>query len=209
MGAKQVDLTGIKFNRLHVICFHESKKFGYTYKRIWKCQCDCGKITYVPTGSLTKNNTKSCGCLHDELSSNNSIKSRYKIARKESGYKTIFVSYKNNAKARNLEFNLDFDYFKNLLLDNCFYCNAIPSNVYMKSYYNVTYNGIDRINNNLGYTEKNVVSCCKICNISKNNYSTDVFMNWLKNIAKNYKNLKVKIKEIDDELKRLPDNNKR
>jgi hypothetical protein len=196
MGAKQVDLTGIKFNRLHVISISESKKYGKSFKRIWKCQCDCGKITFCTTSSLTGKHTQSCGCLHNELSSVNSIKSRHKIVRRGSGYNSIFSSYKNNAKSRNIEFNLDFEYFKNLLINNCFYCNAIPANVYMRSYYNVTYNGVDRLDNNLGYIKNNVVSCCKICNISKNNYSTDVFLNWIKNLSKNYKNVKSKIKLI-------------
>lgn len=208
MGSKQIDLTGIKFNRLHVIELHGSKKYGRTFKRIWKCQCDCGKIIYTNTGSLTTNNTKSCGCLHNELSSKNSIKSRYKIAKKSTGHNSIYVSYKNNAKKRKLEFNLDFEYFKNLLIDNCFYCNAIPSNIYMKSYYNVTYNGIDRIDNKLGYINGNVVTCCKMCNISKNSYTSDIFLNWIGDITKNYKKLKIKLKQLKNETEKLSNRNK-
>lgn len=30
---------------------------------VWKCQCDCGNITYTITNSLTKGDTKSCGCI--------------------------------------------------------------------------------------------------------------------------------------------------
>ena len=30
---------------------------------LWKCLCDCGKITYVVTSSLTSQTTRSCGCL--------------------------------------------------------------------------------------------------------------------------------------------------
>lgn len=30
---------------------------------IWKCVCDCGKISFVNSGSLTSGRIKSCGCL--------------------------------------------------------------------------------------------------------------------------------------------------
>ena len=31
-----------------------------THKKMWKCQCDCGNITYI---KRLNNNTRSCGCL--------------------------------------------------------------------------------------------------------------------------------------------------
>lgn len=33
---------------------------------VWKCQCDCGNIAFVPTSYLTTGDTKSCGCYHKE-----------------------------------------------------------------------------------------------------------------------------------------------
>lgn len=57
------DLTGQRFNRLVVIERHGTI-CGLT---AWLCQCDCGKQTVVTTSDLTKNHTKSCGCLRNEL----------------------------------------------------------------------------------------------------------------------------------------------
>lgn len=55
------DLTNYDFEFLHVIGLdHVDKK---QKKRIWKCQCKCGNIVYVPTGYLTSGHTKSCGCI--------------------------------------------------------------------------------------------------------------------------------------------------
>ena len=193
MGAKQVNLVGIKFNRLHVIELFGTRRYGKSNKRIWRCRCDCGKITYQNTGALTSNNSKSCGCLHDELSSKNGKKSRYKVAKHDSGYNHIYNSYKQNALSRKLEFEINYDDFLNLLKGNCFYCNIIPSNTYSKSYYDIKYNGVDRIDNKLGYINSNVVSCCKICNISKNNHTTEVFLEWIFKISRNYKKLKTNI----------------
>lgn len=34
--------------------------------RLWKCQCDCGNNTLLPTNKLTSGWTKSCGCLWKE-----------------------------------------------------------------------------------------------------------------------------------------------
>ena len=59
------DLTGQRFENLLVIEQGPTIEVGSSKKkrRTWKCKCDCGAITYVTTGDLTSNNTKSCGCL--------------------------------------------------------------------------------------------------------------------------------------------------
>lgn len=60
------DLTGKKFNRLSVLEPIEIKR-GFW---VWKCKCDCEKITKVNGVSLTSNTTKSCGCYCSEVSRN-------------------------------------------------------------------------------------------------------------------------------------------
>ena len=53
------NLINQKFNMLLVL-----EKYGRKNNRvIWKCRCECGNITYLPTFALTGNHTKSCGCL--------------------------------------------------------------------------------------------------------------------------------------------------
>ena len=53
------DLTGQKYGLLTVLNYsHTSNK-----KRIWKCQCECGNITYVSGSDLVTRHTSSCGCL--------------------------------------------------------------------------------------------------------------------------------------------------
>ena len=53
------DLTGMRFGRL-IALENTGQKSNTCY--IWKCQCDCGNITYVTSNSLLSHNTKSCGC---------------------------------------------------------------------------------------------------------------------------------------------------
>ena len=53
------DITGQRFNELTAIEYAYPNKDG---RAVWKCQCDCGNITYVTAKNLKSGNTKSCGC---------------------------------------------------------------------------------------------------------------------------------------------------
>ena len=55
-----LNLIGQRFGKLIVI---EKTTKRQDAMIVWKCQCDCGNITYVPTSYLTAGDTKSCGCL--------------------------------------------------------------------------------------------------------------------------------------------------
>lgn len=60
-------MIGSIFGRLTVIVKAEPGKRGF---RRWLCQCDCGNQTVAFEGNLKKSkNTRSCGCLSRELSS--------------------------------------------------------------------------------------------------------------------------------------------
>lgn len=54
-----IDLTGERFDRLLVIERAENCPKGGAR---WRCKCDCGKITIVPSRTLIHGGTKSCGC---------------------------------------------------------------------------------------------------------------------------------------------------
>lgn len=50
------------------ICIDEEKSKQYKSRcKVWKCQCDCGNITYVSIGNLKSGSTTSCGCYREEL----------------------------------------------------------------------------------------------------------------------------------------------
>lgn len=70
----------------------------------------------------------------------------------------------------------------------CEYCGAEPSQIITGSRHrgNYIYNGIDRIDNKLGYIKGNVVPCCWQCNKSKADMSRDMFITWAKNVAARY-----------------------
>lgn len=63
MPAK-IELTGQRFGRL--VAEQLTQIRGFSGELIWKCQCNCGNTTFVPSAVLRKGATKSCGCLRRE-----------------------------------------------------------------------------------------------------------------------------------------------
>lgn len=74
-----------------------------------------------------------------------------------------FLNAKSQAKERGIQFSLTKEEYFSLIKNNCDYCNGILPN---------KGTGLDRINNNLGYTLLNVVPCCTSCNSIKGIYLT-------------------------------------
>jgi len=64
--------------------------------------------------------------------------------------------YKSNAKKRDLEWNLDDEDAKEIMTSPCVYCGIF-----------FEINGIDRVDNAVGYVTDNCVPCCKTCNFLK------------------------------------------
>ena len=58
-----MDLKNQRFGRAIVLKRVENKG---RYVR-WLCKCDCGKFVKVRGDMLRKGNTKSCGCLNNEV----------------------------------------------------------------------------------------------------------------------------------------------
>lgn len=61
-----LDLTGRRFGRLLVIDLAGRAGGEVT----WNCLCDCGNTTVVMRGNLRSGDTRSCGCLQRERTSN-------------------------------------------------------------------------------------------------------------------------------------------
>ena len=58
----------------------------------------------------------------------------------------------------------------------CFYCGIEPNQLYRSNDNVFVYNGLDRKDSTKGYEKDNILSCCKQCNISKNKWSLEEFM---------------------------------
>jgi hypothetical protein len=102
---------------------------------------------------------------------------------------SVYSEYKRRAKKKQVDFLLDLDTFEILIKDNCYYCGDAPANIgrtwHNKRFNGIfLYNGIDRLDNNRGYEENNVVSCCKLCNTMKFTLTLNEFRVRIRKILK-------------------------
>lgn len=160
-------MVGKTFGRLTIL--KKSNKRGKSRDVYWTCKCSCGTIKDVMGYSIRSGNTLSCGCLHKDK-----ISKPHGVARKN----RIFKYYVISAKDRKLDFKLSKNIFDNLISTNCKYCGQKPD------ISKEEYNGIDRVDSKLGYTEENCVPCCSICNKMKWDLSLDMFFSHIKKIIK-------------------------
>lgn len=114
-----------------------------------------------------------------------------------SGYPRIVRKYKQNSGKRNNAWKLTNEECYQLFQQNCFYCGAKPNTRINrgkqkgKTYYSCVYNGIDRINNKVGYVLYNVVTCCGTCNFMKGKLGLDVFIKQVRKIARRSRKWKI------------------
>ena len=88
-----------------------------------------------------------------------------------------FHNSKRSAKDRSYKFELTKKEYGKITNSHCIYCGETNGNK--------KYVGIDRLNNNEGYTISNCVPCCRICNSMKSNLSYYQFINHIGKIFKN------------------------
>lgn len=175
------DITGKRFTKLVVLRRSDARviRHGKISSGVkWLCQCDCGAITSVTTRNLNSGNTESCGCIRWNSA---------RIRGENSALNRLYCHYRISARKRSLEFEFTLDEFKQITSQNCYYCNQTPSQIAKAPTVKIEqltyiYNGIDRLDSNLGYTLENSVPCCWRCNEGKNNISEREFYDWIKRV---------------------------
>lgn len=134
---------------------------------------------------MKKCSNPTCSCLNPQLDSEFSPDKRKKDGL-QSRCKTCFIHYKHSdrgkeiarkvesstgkwsrgkviAKRRGLEWSIPrTDYF-NIIKESCYYCSSPIDKFGI---------GLDRINNDEGYTPQNVLPCCGSCNRIRSNKFT-------------------------------------
>jgi len=189
MNFNFIDLTGKKFGKLLVLKRAEKKPNSRTLR--WECLCDCGKTKIINGSDLKRKYTVSCGCYAKYITKITHMKPKG-----VGGFNRVLDSYTSRCKRLKREFLLTEEQFKQIISNNCFYCNIEPNQIkYSCSFSQASeearnnskflYNGIDRIDSNLGYTLTNSRTCCRICNIAKSNMSETEFFNWIKRVNDN------------------------
>jgi hypothetical protein len=103
--------------------------------------------------------------------------------------KRLYNSYRIHAIKDNRTFDLTLEQFALLTKGNCYYCGKAPARVANKwtstgeAVGDYTYNGIDRKDNDKGYTNNNAVSCCWYCNNCKHTLSETEYIEHCRRVA--------------------------
>lgn len=171
-GGRLADRAGQRFGKLTAIRRVESSAQKRGTVR-WLCVCDCGNEVIAAGADLVRGHTKSCGCMR------NGPRGGYVAG--DAAWNKAFRTYQQNARTRDLSWDLSLADFKRLASLTCFYCGAAPSMTMKGSpgSGDCIYNGLDRIDNTLGYSLANVITACKICNHAKRDLSYDDFLAWI------------------------------
>jgi len=151
---------------IYKICIQCYLEYSKKYRKENKEKCNaaiakwhkehaehCKKVHKVATKRWRENNKKRC----------------YENAKRyDAEHKTerAYSAYKRVAKLKQREFSLSLEEFKVFIFNSCYYCGALPN----------PKNGIDRVDNNKGYVQGNMVSCCGTCNRLKLHLNVEYFI---------------------------------
>ena len=84
-----------------------------------------------------------------------------------------------NAKRRGIPFLMERAEYNRLCRLSCRYCGYTPTEF--------DRNGVDRLDNDKGYTDENVVPCCKFCNVAKMQMTVEEFEQHIRRITSHTK----------------------
>lgn len=162
---------GAVFSRLTVLAFHHSDE---RWRRHYKCRCACGVVKVVQGSLLLAGNTKSCGCWASDH------KRAQRLPNDRDIINQIILQARRHARTRGLCWNLSFKFVNAEVRKPCFYCGNTGGNI-KRNRHNPNgfiYNGLDRVNNAVGYVRSNAVACCAQCNRSKGSMRISDFTVW-------------------------------
>ncbi len=176
------DQTGKRFGRLTVLRELEKTPSGHT---MWECLCDCGNTRTINSAHLSpKKPQQSCGCVSAE-----GLSRRSKKKPGVRGQNILWNRYLRGARERGLAWGITKPWFLELTSRPCAYCGVPPEMVVGQietndhSYHGVyRYNGLDRVDNEVGYLPTNIVPCCGRCNMMKHAMPQDEFLAQIRKI---------------------------
>jgi len=144
--------------------------------RQYECQCECGNIKTIQLSDLVSGSSRGCqGCANNKILGS---KRKHYVP-----YGKVYGAYKRNARKVGREFSLTIEEAQSLFTSACYYCLSEPSTRVNQKVEELWYNGIDRLDNSIGYTKENCVPCCKFCNYAKHTRSAKEYQGWLMNTA--------------------------
>lgn len=178
---KNTPIVGKKYGRLTVMGGGHVQKEKRKYM-MWDVKCDCGIEYTVNSNAIVSGKTISCGCYLKEI-----VSKPFGVAYGNYFYK----KYIKGANKRGFSFELKRDQFDKITSQDCFYCGEEPR-IYPREFQYINgrtpLNGIDRIDNKIGYTLENSVACCTKCNTMKMTLGVEEFLSHIEKIHNFQKN---------------------
>jgi hypothetical protein len=173
--------TGDKLGKLTAVVKDPDKPTG----NHWVFDCDCGRRVSVQLKDVYRSlrlfGTRSCS---QSCAGRGKPRPWKRKPPGEAAANAVLVKYKQHARYRGLTFCIEDSLGKALFQGDCHYCGSPPSSTYEKGKYfgEFVYNGIDRMDNDVGYEPGNVVSCCPQCNFAKRILGHDDFIAWVRKV---------------------------
>lgn len=180
-----VDITGNQYGRWTVISRAENAKNNQTS---WTCRCSCGNERVVAKSNLL--NGKSTGCQSCRTSESYLGGSTQILLDETSAAKRVYKDYKNKCVKKGIYFDLTYEQFKWFAEKPCMYCGQVDSNFAKRSHQRALdwkYNGLDRVDTNLGYYTENIVTCCKYCNRAKSDQTLQDYIDRCHAVVERFK----------------------
>lgn len=150
--------------------------------QLYTLKCKCGQtasgaaefVTRKISNLMTDGFTSCMACYYKQA---HVLKYRKEREARSYVFKDVYREYIKKAKARGIKFELSLQQASELYSQNCKYCGTPPRNKRTRDTgLTVLYQGIDRVDNSIGYSPGNVVPCCKYCNSFKMDRSEDEFL---------------------------------
>lgn len=185
------NLIGKRYGKLLVIKCILTYDQDKNSRGVFLCQCDCGRTVEAKGKMLgwKEGGRRSCGCLTS-------------ICKRVDEDRTYRESYRGHTKhADEKGFKpLSYDVWGKLVVQDCYYCGEkdikISRELLNKRFATESdienskkfINGVDRVDNNIGYEIENCVPCCAQCNRMKLNYPKEYFYKRIETIYNHHIN---------------------
>ena len=186
MSTKIVDRTNIKIHHLTFIHLIGNAKAGKGAE--WLLECDCGRRVVREGNQIAKGKIYTCGhpkCMYYRQLRTKprgpATRRKYKTSPLDGNHYAKYLRRRKGAQERNIEWSLtDIEYIQTIT-EPCHYCGTygLPDEGV----------GIHRVNSDKGYSIKNCVPCCPMCNIMKRHHSYDTFIDHITTILTHLRKL--------------------
>lgn len=163
------DFTGKTINNMQFLRAVGRNKYKCW---MWEIRCFCGREFVTEGNDITSGKIKSCGC---KLNSEQLKNANYE----ESIRNSLYAQLKNRGPRRGHNVTLTREEHHKLISGDCYYCGQSPNQTKKLNGHQIFANGIDRLDNDIGYELSNCVTACRNCNQAKHMMTPEYFKKWL------------------------------